>query len=81
VLLLLSSFVPGAVLFVLSRECRSVTFRLKAGFGVYAKAVLIGVFLPFSSYLGGKIVLAQREMEKRRSPLVHRFRPFGAGIF
>jgi hypothetical protein len=26
-------------------------------------------------------VLAQREMEKRRSPLVHRFRPFGAGIF
>jgi site-specific DNA-methyltransferase (adenine-specific) len=26
-------------------------------------------------------VLAQREMEKRRSPLVRRFRPFGAGIF
>jgi hypothetical protein len=26
-------------------------------------------------------VLAQRELEKRRSPLVHRFRPFGAGIF
>src|ERR1700683_934364 len=29
----------------------------------------------------GGPVLAQREMEKRRSPLVHRFRPFGAGIF
>jgi hypothetical protein len=29
----------------------------------------------------GNVVLAQREMEKRRSPLVHRFRPFGAGIF
>jgi hypothetical protein len=28
-----------------------------------------------------RTVLAQREMEKRRSPLVHRFRPFGAGIF
>jgi hypothetical protein len=26
-------------------------------------------------------VLAQREMEKGRSSLVHRFRPFGAGIF
>jgi hypothetical protein len=26
-------------------------------------------------------VLAQRELEKRRSPLVQRFRPFGAGIF
>ena len=26
-------------------------------------------------------VLAQREMEKGRSPLVVRFRPFGAGIF
>jgi hypothetical protein len=26
-------------------------------------------------------VLAQREMEKRRSPLVHRFRPFGGGGF
>jgi len=28
-----------------------------------------------------EIVLAQRELEKRRSPLVQRFRPFGAGIF
>jgi len=26
-------------------------------------------------------VLAQRELEKRRSPLVQRFRPFGTGIF
>jgi hypothetical protein len=26
-------------------------------------------------------VLAQREMEKRGSSLVHKFRPFGAGIF
>src|ERR1700685_467555 len=26
-------------------------------------------------------VLAQREMEKGRSSLVHRFRPFGAGVF
>ena len=26
-------------------------------------------------------VLAQRELEKRRSSLVQRFRPFGAGIF
>jgi hypothetical protein len=29
----------------------------------------------------GLNVLAQREMEKGRSSLVHRFRPFGAGIF
>jgi len=29
----------------------------------------------------GHTVLAQREMEKGRSSLVHRFRPFGAGIF
>jgi hypothetical protein len=29
----------------------------------------------------GEGVLAQRELEKRRSPLVQRFRPFGAGIF
>ena len=28
-----------------------------------------------------RIVLAQREMERRRSPLVHRFRPFGRGFF
>jgi hypothetical protein len=32
-------------------------------------------------WLPPSFVLAQREMEKRRSPLVHSFRPFGAGIF
>jgi membrane protease YdiL (CAAX protease family) len=55
VLLLLSSFVPGFVLLVLSRECRSATFRLGAGIGVYTTAVLLGFVLPFSSYLGGNI--------------------------
>jgi membrane protease YdiL (CAAX protease family) len=52
ILLLLSSFAPGAVLFAVSRECRSATFRLRASIGVYATAVLIGFVLPFSSYLG-----------------------------
>ena len=55
VLLLLSSTAPGAVLFVLCRECRSATFTLRASIGVYAKAILLGFVLPFSSYLGGKI--------------------------
>jgi membrane protease YdiL (CAAX protease family) len=55
VLLLLSSFAPGFVLLVLSRECRLATFRLGANIGVYTKAVLVGFVLPFSSYLGGKI--------------------------
>jgi membrane protease YdiL (CAAX protease family) len=55
VLLLLSSFVPGAVLLVASRDCRSATFTVRASIGVYAKAILLGFVLPFSSYLGGKI--------------------------
>jgi hypothetical protein len=35
----------------------------------------------FQRDVNGHSVLAQREMEKGRSSLVHRFRPFGAGIF
>lgn len=54
-LLLLGSFLPGVVLLLVFRECRSATFRLKASFGVYLNAVLIGLFLPFSSYLGARV--------------------------
>jgi membrane protease YdiL (CAAX protease family) len=53
VLFLLGSFVPGIVLLLMSRECRSATLRLQASFGVYASA--IGFFLPFSSYLGAGV--------------------------
>jgi membrane protease YdiL (CAAX protease family) len=55
ILLLLGSFLPGVVLFLVSRECRSATLRLKAGFVVYVSAVLIGFVLPFSSYLGARV--------------------------
>jgi membrane protease YdiL (CAAX protease family) len=54
ILLLLGSFLPGIVLLIVSRECRSATFRLKATYGVYANAVVIGFVLPFSGYLGAK---------------------------
>jgi membrane protease YdiL (CAAX protease family) len=55
ILLLLGSFLPGVVLLLVSKECRLATFRLKASFGVYAGAVLLGFFLPFSSYLGARV--------------------------
>jgi membrane protease YdiL (CAAX protease family) len=54
VLLLLGSFLPGVVLLVVSRECRSATFRLRASIGVYNTALLIGFALPFSGYLGAR---------------------------
>lgn len=55
ILLLLGSFLPGIVLLLGSRECRSATLRLKASPGVYVSAVLIGFLLPFSSYLGARV--------------------------
>jgi membrane protease YdiL (CAAX protease family) len=55
ILLLLGSFLPGVVLLLVSRECRSATLRLNAGFGVYVNAVLIGFVLPFSSYFGARL--------------------------
>jgi membrane protease YdiL (CAAX protease family) len=54
ILLLLASFLPGVVLLLVSSDCRSATLRLKATFGGYANAVLIGFALPFSSYLGAR---------------------------
>ncbi len=54
ILLLLGSFLPGIVLLFVSKECRSAAFRLKASFGVYVSAVLIGFSLPFSGYLGAR---------------------------
>ncbi|MGD0569500.1 MAG: CPBP family intramembrane glutamic endopeptidase [Candidatus Sulfotelmatobacter sp.] len=55
ILFLLGSFLPGVVLLLMSRECRSATFRLKASFVVYVNAALIGFVLPFSSYLGARV--------------------------
>ena len=43
--------------------------------------ILPAIFFGHGNPMNAVLVLAQREMEKGRSSLVHRFRPFGAGIF
>ena len=56
VLLVLASFVPGVALLAGSKECRAATLRFRASAGVYATAVLVGLALPFSRYLGARSI-------------------------
>jgi membrane protease YdiL (CAAX protease family) len=51
-LLLGASLVPGLILLVISADCRAAVLRFKASPWIYILALLTGLALPFTSYIG-----------------------------
>jgi len=53
-LILAGSLLPAALLVTWSQECRAALIRFDANWGIYVAALLIGIFLPVSGYIGSE---------------------------